>query len=41
MGAAFTLLCFTLDRFRVVLLTLALIVLLKAAWVMLAPVLGI
>lgn len=40
MAATFTALMFTLDRVRNVLLALAVIVLLKAAWIMLAPTFG-
>jgi hypothetical protein len=38
MAATFTVLMFTLERIRNVLLVLAMIVLLKAAWLTLAPV---
>ena len=37
MAATFTILMFTLERVRNVLLVLAMIVLLKAAWLMLVP----
>lgn len=39
MATTFTLVMFALDRIRTVLLALALIVLLKAAWLSLAPML--
>lgn len=40
MANAFTILMFTLDRVRNVLLVLALIVMLKAAWLILVPALA-
>jgi hypothetical protein len=41
MDAAFNLLFFALERVRTVLMALALIMLLKAAWIMIAPALGV
>jgi hypothetical protein len=40
MGHAFTLCLFTLDRVRTVLVALSLIVMMKTAWVLLAPIAG-
>jgi hypothetical protein len=40
MGPAFAALVFTLDRVRTLLLALSLIVLMKTAWVLLAPAAG-
>jgi len=40
MGHAFALCLFTLDRVRTVLVALSLIVMMKTAWVLLAPIAG-